>query len=95
MLLVGVLSLVCAPMVPCQQEIATQKSRQPARTAKKKVVDEAKEFTLVGAGDIAWCGNLLGAEATAKIIEQIPGTVFAAGRFSLQRRHVGGISKLL
>lgn len=79
MLLVGVLSLVCAPMVPCQQKIATQKSRQPARTAKKKVVDEAKEFTLVGAGDIAWCGNLLGAEATAKIIEQIPGTVFAAG----------------
>jgi hypothetical protein len=37
------------------------------------------EFTLVGAGDIAWCGNLLGAEATTKLIEAIPGTVFAAG----------------
>jgi hypothetical protein len=37
------------------------------------------EFALVGAGDIAWCGNLLGAEATTKLIEAIPGTVFAAG----------------
>jgi acid phosphatase type 7 len=35
--------------------------------------------TLVGAGDIAWCGDLAGAEATAKLIDQIPGTVFAAG----------------
>jgi hypothetical protein len=34
---------------------------------------------LVGAGDIAGCSNLDGARATAKLIEQIPGTVFAAG----------------
>lgn len=36
-------------------------------------------FTLVGAGDIAGCDNIAGAQATAKLIEQIPGTVFAAG----------------
>ena len=41
--------------------------------------NNAREFTLVGAGDIAWCGNLLGAKATANLIEHIPGTVFAAG----------------
>jgi hypothetical protein len=35
--------------------------------------------TLVGAGDIADCKNLSGAEATAKLLDQIPGTVFAAG----------------
>src|SRR5882672_6821793 len=34
---------------------------------------------LVGAGDIASCDDLAGAEATAKLIDKIPGTVFAAG----------------
>jgi hypothetical protein len=34
---------------------------------------------LVGAGDIASCDDLSGAEATAKLIELTPGTVFAAG----------------
>jgi hypothetical protein len=36
-------------------------------------------FTLVGAGDIAGCKSLDGAKATAKLIEKIPGTVFANG----------------
>lgn len=36
-------------------------------------------FILVGAGDIAGCANLSGAEATAHLIDNIPGTVFAAG----------------
>jgi len=34
---------------------------------------------LVGAGDIADCKDLTGAEATAKLLDKIPGTVFAAG----------------
>lgn len=34
---------------------------------------------LVGAGDIADCKNLTGAEATAKLLDQIPGTVMAVG----------------
>ncbi len=34
---------------------------------------------LVGAGDIADCRDLVGAEATAKLLEQIPGTVMAVG----------------
>src|SRR5881275_81406 len=34
---------------------------------------------LVGAGDIADCRDLSGAEATAKLVEQIPGTVMAVG----------------
>jgi acid phosphatase type 7 len=33
----------------------------------------------VGAGDIASCDDLTGAYATAKLIEKIPGTVFAVG----------------
>jgi acid phosphatase type 7 len=47
-----------------------------APTASKRAPDT---FTLVGAGDIAGCDNLPGAEATARLIEKIPGTVFAAG----------------
>src|SRR5271166_7081208 len=41
----------------------------------------AKDRTaiLVGAGDIADCTDLSGAEATAKLLEQIPGTVMAVG----------------
>jgi len=41
-------------------------------------------FTLVGAGDIAGCADLSGTEATAKLIDAIPGTVFAAGDLAYQ-----------
>jgi hypothetical protein len=34
---------------------------------------------LVGAGDIADCKDIAGAEATAKLLEQVPGTVMAVG----------------
>jgi acid phosphatase type 7 len=34
---------------------------------------------LVGAGDIASCDDLSGAKATAELLEQIPGTIFANG----------------
>jgi acid phosphatase type 7 len=34
---------------------------------------------LVGAGDIADCSDISGAEATAKLLDAIPGTVFTAG----------------
>jgi hypothetical protein len=34
---------------------------------------------LIGAGDIADCKDLSGAEATAKLLDQIPGTVMAVG----------------
>ena len=45
----------------------------------------AKPFVLVGAGDIASCKVLEGAEETAKLIEQIPGEVFAAGDLAYER----------
>src|SRR5215469_6268708 len=40
---------------------------------------DTSEAVLVGAGDIADCKDLSGAEATAKLLEQIPGTVMAVG----------------
>ncbi len=34
---------------------------------------------LVGAGDIAACDNMVGAQATATLLDSIPGTVFTVG----------------
>jgi hypothetical protein len=49
--------------------------------ARQKLSSPAAEQTavLVGAGDIADCTDLSGAEATAKLLEKIPGTVMAVG----------------
>jgi acid phosphatase type 7 len=40
---------------------------------------QTSDPVFVGAGDISSCDDLAGAEATAKLIEKIPGTVFAVG----------------
>ena len=42
-------------------------------------VGKKETVVLVGAGDIADCRDLSGAEATAKLLDQIPGTVMAVG----------------
>lgn len=48
--------------------------------AKDKQKSSTKDDPVfVGAGDIASCDDLSGAYATAKLVEQIPGTVFAVG----------------
>jgi hypothetical protein len=46
---------------------------------KSKDVDSTREAVLVGAGDIAGCPDISGAEATAKLLATIPGTIFAVG----------------
>jgi len=46
---------------------------------------DGKTFILVGAGDIASCKDPEGAHATAKLLERIPGTVFAAGDLAYER----------
>jgi hypothetical protein len=54
---------------------AASQTKSPAAVVGAKSNDQV----LVGAGDIASCDDLAGAYATAKLIEKIPGTVFAAG----------------
>jgi hypothetical protein len=56
---------------------ADQQEKAPPKPV--RAGNAAQTFTLVGAGDIATCEHLDSAEATAKLIEEIPGTVFAAG----------------
>src|SRR5499425_3746673 len=46
---------------------------------KKDSKKSSGDPVLVGAGDIASCDDLAGAQATARLIDNIPGTVFAAG----------------
>ncbi|MGA9978563.1 MAG: metallophosphoesterase [Candidatus Sulfotelmatobacter sp.] len=48
-------------------------------SAQKSAAPSASVAVLVGAGDISSCDDLKGAEATAKLLDNIPGTVFADG----------------
>src|SRR5215469_4715532 len=56
-------------------------ARGMSGSTRKKTRDA---YVLVGAGDIAGCTDLSGAKATAKLIQSIPGTVFAAGDLAYQ-----------
>lgn len=62
-----------------------QSSKAAQESARTKKSPPSRTFVLVGAGDIASCKPLEGAEATAKLIESIPGDVFAAGDLAYER----------
>jgi len=61
----------------CVAQLAVRAA--PSSGNSPAATDAASDPVLVGAGDIASCDDLAGAEATAKLIDQIPGTVFAVG----------------
>lgn len=63
---------------------AAERPKQSDAKADKKQ-RSVETFVLVGAGDISSCQNPEGARATAKLIEQIPGTVFAAGDLAYEK----------
>lgn len=62
---------------------ATSLENDPGEASTTGAASET--YTLVGAGDIATCKHLESAEATARLIEQIPGTVFAAGDLAYEK----------
>jgi hypothetical protein len=64
-------------------QLQTQTKRPGTDSHSSRIA--ADSFTLVGAGDIAGCANLAGAEATAHLIDKIPGTVFAAGDLAYEK----------
>lgn len=72
----GLIFFLAAPA--CSQTSWSTRGTGHSKHKAKPPLDP-QTFTLVGAGDIASCRDLTGAEATAKLIEHIPGTVFAAG----------------
>jgi acid phosphatase type 7 len=73
-------SLFCVLLlaVSCITKNSSESSSAPT-SPKPAAVADPSAVVLVGAGDIASCDDLKGAEATAKLIDNIPGTVFAAG----------------
>ena len=81
----AVLPLLVQPTSTAQ----TSSTTPPSRAAEAHQVADSKlagrTFVLVGAGDIASCKDPDGARATAKLIEQIPGTVFAAGDLAYEK----------
>jgi hypothetical protein len=69
-----------AVLVVALGSVASASGAQKESASKKPAeVKMSSDPVLVGAGDISSCDDLAGAEATAKLIEKIPGTVFAAG----------------
>jgi acid phosphatase type 7 len=72
-----------SPSAAMASGATSKSSSQPPIT--KHPIAKPQPFILVGAGDIAGCKNIEGAAATAKLIEQIPGAVFAAGDLVYER----------
>jgi hypothetical protein len=82
----GVLYFLAVSIAP-----AAKAQRKPARAESSSAAEEHtglrlsqsaspnSDPVLVGAGDIADCSDLSGAEATAKLLDATPGTVFTAG----------------
>ena len=77
------------PAVGSRKAEATEKHSAHTQPTKTK----GNTYVLVGAGDIAGCSSLAGAAATAKLIEGIPGSVFAAGDLAYDRGTVEEFSK--
>jgi len=72
---------LCGPLPVFAQATTSIPSKHTLQMERKPLKRKPQEqrFVLVGAGDIASCKEPEGARATAKLIEKIPGTVFAAG----------------
>jgi hypothetical protein len=84
-LLLSSLVLVIGPVKSLAQEPAAKPSGNSKISSKSASKKSPDTITLVGAGDIVGCSDLSGAEATAKLIDAIPGAVFAAGDLAYQR----------
>jgi len=81
----GLLAAILLGMMAVQAPAQPKHPARPATPDKPADSQPAQSappndsYVLVGAGDIASCKYPEGAEATAKLIEKIPGAVFAAG----------------
>lgn len=79
------LILALVPYAQNAQESEAKTAPAAHKSPRAAVRKQANTFALVGAGDIAGCRNLSGAEATAKLIDHIPGVVFAAGDLAYEK----------
>jgi hypothetical protein len=78
----AVVGLLASPVLFSQAGVSARSGKRSGAGSGERVAavaPAADAAVLVGAGDIADCKDLSGAEATAKLLEQIPGTVMAVG----------------
>ncbi|MGH9431903.1 MAG: metallophosphoesterase family protein [Terriglobia bacterium] len=75
--LLAVFLVACHSGNPARSEYTP--SPGELKAAQAMIVASKGVDVLVGAGDIASCDDLSGAEATARLLDSIPGTVFTAG----------------
>lgn len=68
-----------APAAPAAPDAPAPAATPPAAQTATLPAAEADTAVFVGAGDIAKCEILGGAVATARLLDQIPGTVFTVG----------------
>jgi hypothetical protein len=85
----AILAVACGVLGGCadssQSATPAVKPIAPTTASVASQVPAADTHVMVGAGDIAGCKEIEGARATAKLIEQIPGTVFALGDLAYER----------
>ena len=77
--LLGLLALVSLGCKPTERELPGCLTVEPDAGALVGQGDPGESPVLVGAGDIASCESGNEAEATALLLDSIPGTVFTAG----------------
>src|SRR5258708_644671 len=82
--LISSLLIVASAAISLAQESPANHSATAKTSSKSAPKKTSDTFTLVGAGDIVGCSDLSGAQASAKLIDAIPGTVFAAGDLAYQ-----------
>lgn len=83
----GCLALLFASLgsTGCSEVPKPSVAEQRADPSASQASVDGKTSILVGAGDIASCKDPEGSRATAKLIEGIPGTVFAAGDLAYEK----------
>jgi hypothetical protein len=75
----GVVVVLVLALISMASASGGQKESANKKSAEKSGEVKPPDPVFVGAGDISSCDDLAGAEATAKLIDKIPGTVFAVG----------------
>jgi hypothetical protein len=80
------IAALCMYLIPTWSQTTPAQAGNTAATKHSELTTPTDQpAILVGAGDIAGCKAIAGAQATAKIIDTIPGTVFAAGDLAYEK----------
>ena len=74
-----VLLVIMVLLMPCGAVDSGATAGGPKKSKPNSETERGSDPVLVGAGDIASCDDLSGAQATAALLEHIPGTIFADG----------------